>query len=129
MRRRRAVRQLVLRRRARDELRHDGEIEDVGVRGTDRRGERFRLLAGRRARERRTANIRELAYQRVDQRPKRACLQRLRVTPRLCDEAHWEPRIAIDDFAVDRHRLAGLGQHLDDRLVGASAEPLDRGRP
>src|SRR6185369_6462716 len=74
-------RQLVLRGAARDQLRHDGEVEDVAMPGTDRGSERLRLLARSRARKRGAPDVGELAHQRVDQRTELAALLRLRVAP------------------------------------------------
>ena len=119
MRRRRVVGQLVLRRVADDELRHDREVEHVGVAGTDRRGERRRLLARGGARERRAPDVGELAHQTVDERAELGALARLRVPPRLREEPRRQVPIAVDDVPVDLQRFARLHEHLGDGLVGA----------
>ncbi len=122
-------RQLVLRRAPRNELRHDGKIEDIGVPAADRRRERRGLLARCRARERRAPDVGKLPDQRVDQRAELAPLLRLRVTPRLLDDALGQRRITVDELAIHRQRIARLRQHARDGLVGAGAHALGRASP
>ena len=96
---------------------------------SDRRGERLRLLARGRAREGRAPDVGELAHQRVDQRAEFLSLARLRVPPRLRDEACGQRGVAIDHQAVLLECVAGLREHLADRLVRVHAELLRGARP